>query len=394
MISTISESDKNLLKIPLSEPCISGNEWKYIKDCLDTGWVSSVGSYVTRFEEMIANYVGAKYAVATANGTSALHISLIACGVQPNDEVIVLTLTFIAPVNVIRYCGAYPVFIDCDIDTLCINVQKISDFISNECEQHRDGYAYNKKTNRKIKAIIPVHIFGHPVDMDDFIKICIACNIDMIEDATESLGSEYKGQKTGSFGKTGCFSFNGNKIITTGGGGMIVTNDDGIAKRARHLTTQAKSDSFEYDHDEIGYNYRLTNIQASIGVAQMEKVEEFIEIKRENAALYKELLAGLKEVEFLWEKTWAKSNFWFYTVKVPQKDKKGLMDFLLSKGIQVRPIWKLINTLSMYKDYQTSTTDNAMKAYETCINLPCSVSLKEKEIEFVVENIKSYFGRR
>lgn len=277
--------------IPLSVPEISGNEWKYVKDCLDTGWVSSVGNYVTRFEEMVAHYVGTKYAVATVNGTSALHVSLIACEIQPNDEVIVPTLTFIAPANVIRYCNAYPVFMDCDADTLCINIQKVTDFITKEYEQRDDGYTYNKKTNRRIKAIIPVHIFGHPSDMDGLLEVCRGKNIDIIEDATESLGSEYKGQKTGSFGKIGCFSFNGNKIITTGGGGMIVTNDESIAKRIRHLTTQAKSDPFEYDHDEIGFNYRLTNVQAAMGVAQMERLDEFIAFKRKNYVIYKEMFS-------------------------------------------------------------------------------------------------------
>ena len=377
--------------IPLSVPEISGNEWKYVKDCLDTGWVSSAGSYVTRFEEIVAHYVGSKYAIATANGTAALHVSLIVCGVQPNDEVIVPTLTFIAPVNVIRYCGAYPVFMDCDIDTLCINVQKISDFISNECEQHRDGYTYNKKTNRKIKAVIPVHIFGHPVDMDSLLEICAKYNIDIIEDATESLGSEYKGKKTGSLGKTGCFSFNGNKIITTGGGGMIVTDDESIAKRARHLTTQAKSDPFEYDHDEIGYNYRLTNIQAAMGVAQMERLDEFMSIKRKNYGVYKELFSNIEEVKILDEKPWVRSNFWFYTIKVNNSHKRPLMEFLLAKNIQVRPIWKLMHTLSMYRDAQSYAIDNAVKAYETCINLPCSAGIKQIELEYVADNIINYF---
>lgn len=384
-------SDKHSFQIPLSEPVISGNEWKYIKDCLGTGWVSSVGSYVHRFEEMVTNFVGSKYAVATINGTAALHISLIVCGIQPNDEVIVPTLTFIAPVNTIKYCGAEPVFMDCDPETLCVDTNKFVEFIENNTIKKGDGYTYNKNTGRRIKAIIPVHIFGHPVDMDNFIRICIASNIDIIEDATESLGSEYKGQKTGSFGKTGCFSFNGNKIITTGGGGMIVTADENLAKRARHLTTQAKSDSFAYDHDEIGYNYRLTNIQAAMGVAQMEKVEEFIEIKRKNAALYRELLTGIDGIGFLWEKTWAKSNFWFYTIKVAKQYKKSLMEFLLAKHIQVRPIWKLIHTLPMYKGSQTYAIENAVEAYETCINLPCSVSIKQNEIEHVTDCIRNYF---
>lgn len=384
-------SDKN--QIPLSIPYINGNEWKYIKECLDTGWVSSVGSYVDKFEKMVADYAGTKHAISTVNGTSALHISLIASGIQPNDEVIVPTLTFIAPVNAVRYCNAYPVFMDCVNDTLCMDTQKVAEFIKNECEQHNDGYTYNKKTNRRIKAIIPVHVFGHPVDMDMLLDACQKKNIDIIEDATESIGSEYKGMQTGSIGKTGCFSFNGNKIITTGGGGMVVTNDKDLAYRMRHISTQAKKDPFEYDHDEIGYNYRLTNIQAAMGVAQMEKLEEFISIKRKNATLYKDLLLDNDRVEVLWEKMCVKSNFWFYTIRVPRKHKKPLMDFLLSKGIQVRPIWKLIHTLPMYKDCQTYKIENAFNFYDSCINLPCSVGLKQEEIEYVAENIIRYYSK-
>lgn len=376
--------------IYLSEPEISGSEWNYVKDCLDTGWVSSVGNYVTRFEETVANYIRTKYAIATVNGTSALHASLLVCGVQNNDEVIVPTLTFIAPVNVIKYCGAHPVFMDCNSDTLCIDVQKVSDFVTNECEQRNDGYTYNTVSNRRITAIIPVHIFGHPVDMDDLLEICTKYNIDIIEDATESLGSEYKGKKTGSFGKIGCFSFNGNKIITTGSGGMIVTDDKNLANRVRHLTTQAKSDPFVYDHDEIGYNYRLTNIQAAMGVAQMERLEEFLGIKRRNANLYKELLSDVNGVDFLWEKNWAKNNFWFYTIKVDKKYKKALMEFLLVKNIQIRPIWKLMHTLPMYKGSQAYKINNAIEAYETCINLPCSVNLKQEDIKRVVKIIKDF----
>lgn len=378
--------------IPLSEPEISGNEWKYIKDCLDTGWVSSVGSYVTRFEEMVADYVGTKYAIATVNGTSALHISLVVCGVQPDDEVVVPTLTFIAPVNVIRYCGAHPIFMDCDADTLCMDVQKLNGFIDNECELHKDGYTYNKQTGRRVKAIVPVHIFGHPVDMDTLLVICKRNNIDVIEDATESLGSRYKGKKMGSFGEIGCFSFNGNKIITTGGGGMVVTDYKDLASKIRHLTTQAKKNPFEYDHDEIGYNYRLTNIQAAMGVAQMERLEEFIEIKKKKATMYKELLSDNEAIKFFWEKLWAKSNFWLYTIKVQRRHKKPMIDFLLDKNIQVRPIWKLIHTLPMYKDYLAYNIVNAIDSYESCINLPSSVNLKEEEIMYIVEKIKEYFN--
>lgn len=381
-------------KIPLSEPEISGNEWKYIKECLDTRWVSSIGNYVTRFEEMVASYLEIKHAVAVVNGTSALHVSLIASGVKPDDEVIVPALTFIAPANVVRYCGAHPVFMDCERDTLCMDVQKVADFINNECESHEDGYTYNKKSRKKVKAVIPVHIFGHPADMDSLLEVCNKNNIDIIEDATESLGSKYKGNSTGSLGKIGCFSFNGNKIITTGGGGMVVTDNENIAKRIRHLTTQAKCDLFEYDHDEIGYNYRLTNIHAAMGVAQMERLDEFKKIKRENAVLYRELLSDIDAVEFFWEKEWAESNFWFYTIKVHGQHKKALLEHLLSKNIQVRPIWKLINTLPMYRSYQAYKIEMAPEAYSSCINLPCSVNLRREEIEYVTEHIRGYLKKQ
>lgn len=380
-------------QIPLSVPVIRGNEWKYIKECLDTGWVSYAGSYVEKFENIVKEYAGSKYAIATVNGTAALHISLIAGGLCNKDEVIVPSFTFIAPVNTVKYCGAEPVFMDCDPQTLCISIDKIINFLKNNTIQKKDGFAYNKKTKRKIKAIIPVHVFGHPADMAALLRISKGLNIDIIEDATESLGSEYRGSKTGTFGKAGCLSFNGNKIITTGGGGMVLTNDKELAQRIRHLTTQAKTGSIEYDHDEIGYNYRLTNIQAAMGVAQMEKLDEYIGIKRKNALFYKELFSEISELEFLWEKPWAKSNFWYYTVKVPKRHKSRLMNYLLSRGINVRPVWKLINTLDMYKNCQALYIESAVESYNTCFNLPCSVNLKEAEMNFVASHVKRYFKK-
>ena len=384
-------SSESKALIPLSEPVISGNEWRYIKDCLDTGWVSTAGAYVTRFEDEIANYIGAKYAVATVNGTSALHVSLIACDVQPDDEVVVPALTFISPVNVVRYCNAYPIFMDCDESTLCIDVQKVVDFIRNKCEQRSDGYAYNKDSNRRVKAVIPVHVFGHPTDMDMLLGVYEENNIDIIEDATESLGSEYKGKKTGSFGKTGCFSFNGNKIITAGGGGMVVTDDEVLANKIRHLTTQAKKDPFEYDHDEIGFNYRLNNIQAAMGVAQMEKIKEYVQIKRGNAELYKELLVDIVQLEVLKEAEWAKSNYWLNIIRVPKEHKNPLIEYLLSKDIQVRPIWKSVYSMPMYSEFQSYKIDRADDAYESCISLPSSVNLKQSEIEYITNEIGNYF---
>jgi perosamine synthetase len=380
--------------IQLSTPVISGNEWKYIKDCLDTEWVSSVGSYVSQFEDVVTDYVGCEYGVAVVNGTAALHLSLIACEVRSGDEVIVPSLTFVATANVVKYCEAEPVFIDCDKDTLCLDVEKLRLFLEMECEQKVDGYTYNRASNRRVKAIIPVHVFGHPVAMDVLLELCQLYNIDVIEDATESLGSEYKGEKTGSFGKLSCLSFNGNKIITTGGGGMVVTNDEELARRVKHLSTQAKIDPIEYDHNEIGYNYRLTNIQAAMGVAQMESLDKFIAIKRENALRYQNLFSDSKYLEFIWEKPWAMSNFWFYTIRVSKDHKKPLIDYLISSNIQVRPIWKPIHTLPMYEDCRAYEIESAINIYDTAFNLPCSVSLKEVEIDFIVKNIEYYFSSK
>ncbi len=383
------KSNKKL--IPLSVPVVAGNEWQYVKECLDTGWVSSVGSYVDRLEKMVAEYCGVKHAVATVNGTAALHLSLLACGVEPGDEVIVPTLTFIAPVNVVTYCGASPVFMDCRPETLCLDIDKLATFLKQECYLDQTGQLLNKTTKKKIKAIIPVHIFGHPVELAPLMALAKKYNLMVIEDASESIGSTYQGKQTGSFGCIGCFSFNGNKIITTGGGGMVVTNDPQLAAKIKHLSTQAKKDSFEYDHDQVGYNYRLTNVLAAIGVAQMEQLPKYLSCKADNAAKYKEQLANLDQVSFLWPQSWAKINFWFYTLQVPAKDKKPLMQTLLANNIQVRPIWKLMHTLPMYKNAQTYSMEAAPIAYETCINLPCSVNLAATDIDFVTSLIKRYF---
>ncbi len=379
-------------RIPLSVPVIKGNEWKYVKDCLDTGWVSYAGAYVDKFEKKVASYLGTKYAVATVNGTAALHISLLVNGVGAGDEVIVPALTFVAPANAVRYCGAEPVFMDCDSSTLCIDAEKIAEFIGKFAVRKKDGHVYNKKTGRRIKAVIPVHVFGHPADMDRLRSACSRNGIDIIEDATESLGSEYKGRKTATLGFAGCLSFNGNKIITTGGGGMVVTDNRKMADRIRHITTQAKKDPFEYYHDDIGYNYRLSNLQAAVGVAQMERLESYVRIKRANAGRYRDGLAGLRSVELLGEAQWARSNFWFYTLKVAPADRKPLMEYLLSKGIQVRPVWRLMNTLPMFRKNIAYRIENAPRIYSSCINLPCSVDLKADEIRYVVSRIKRYFA--
>lgn len=376
--------------IPLSVPVIKGNEWKYIKECLDTGWVSSVGGFVNRFEDMVAVYAGCRYAVATTNGTAALHVSLVACGITSGDEVIVPSLTFIATANVVRYCNAEPVFMDCDKDTLCIDTAKLREFLKNNTYTENNT-TYNRETRRPIRAIVPVHLFGHPSDMDSLLELSRAYNIIIIEDATESLGSQYRGQQTGSFGRIGCFSFNGNKLITTGGGGMVVTDDEALAKKIRHLTTQARSDAVEYDHDAVGYNYRLTNIQAAMGVAQMEQIDEFIAVKTKTAQLYRDRLSGIKGIELLWEQGPVKSNFWYITLRMPSEHRKNLMGHLMSKGIQVRPVWMPLHGLPVYKSCGAYKISNAVEAHNSCINLPCSVNISGEDVRYVSDHIAGYF---
>ncbi len=384
----MSESQFPHGRIPLSVPEISGNEWTYVKECLDSGWVSSVGSYVTRFEDCLKSYVGTDFAIATVNGTAAIHLSLLALGVGPEDEVIVPSLTFIAPVNCIRYCGASPVFMDCDPETLCLDVNKVKEFLRSECRRGRSGEAINIATGKRIKAALPVHVFGHPADMTPLLELAKEFHFEVIEDATESLGSEYRGAKTGSLARIGCFSFNGNKIITTGGGGMVVTSDEAAAYKIRHLSTQARTHPLEYDHDMIGYNYRLTNIQAAVGLAQMERLDEFIAIKRNNAGTYRHLLEGINSVEMMWEQPWARSNFWFYTIRIKGGQRQSLCSRLQAKGVETRPLWKPIHSLPMYQSCVSYRTEHVDGVYRDCLNLPCSVHLRREQIDYITGCIK------
>ena len=269
--------------IPLCVPELRGKEWVYIKECLDTNWVSSAGTFVDRFEDAVAQYIGVKHAVATASGTAALHVALLVAGVQPDDEVVVSTLTFIAPANTVRYVGAWPVFVDAEPLYWQMDSEKLAHFLEKGC-RWKDGALFNKVTGRRVKAILPVHILGHPCDMQPIMEAARKYGLAVIEDATESLGSKYQSTMAGHLGDIACFSFNGNKVITTGGGGMIVTDNAEWAKEARYLTTQAKDDPIEYIHEIFGYNYRLTNIQAAMGCAQMESLDEYISAKRRIAA--------------------------------------------------------------------------------------------------------------
>jgi len=372
--------------IPLSAPSLKGNEWKYVKECLETEWVSSAGTYVDTFEKNVADYLEARYAVACVNGTSALHISLLLAEVQPQDEVIVPTVTFIAPVNAVKYIGAEPLFMDCD-DHCTLDIDKTKEFLETQCV-FRKGVTINKKTNRRIAAVIPVHIFGIPVNMDPLLELADRYNIKIIEDATESLGSLYKGKKTGTFGLLGCLSFNGNKIITTGGGGMIITDHEALAKRARYLTTQAKEDGMEYIHNEIGLNYRMVNVLAAIGVAQLEEIDNYVALKRKNFNLYKKALSDTP-LTLLDEPAYAHSNKWFYAVLCRDSKEKNLMlEHLKRKGVQARPLWFLNHLQKPYAHCQAYAIEKAPHMYDTLVNIPCSVSLTENEIMEVVKAMK------
>ncbi|WP_348260858.1 LegC family aminotransferase [Telmatobacter sp. DSM 110680] len=383
--------------VPLIVPEIRGNEWKYIKECLDTNWVSSVGTYVDRFEQMIAERVGTKYAVATVNGTSALHIALIMAGVQADDEVLVSSLTFIAPVNVIRYVGAWPIFIDAELAYLQIDPVRVAEFLESSCKW--DGECLrNIKTGRRVKAILPVHILGHPADLDPIIEIASKYSLPVIEDATEGLGAAYRGKSLGSLGDAACFSFNGNKIITTGGGGMLVTNNPEWAARAKYLTTQAKDDPIEYVHNAVGYNYRLTNLLAAMGCAQMEQLDAFVEAKRQIAKRYQESLGNLAGIRLPKEADWAFSTFWMYTVLVDEKESpinsRDLLRELATAGIQTRPLWQPIHRSKAHSSSHGTPCPNSDELYAKGISLPCSVGLTPSSQGRVIETLMNLMGNR
>ena len=383
--------------IPLSVPEIRGNEWEYVKECLDTGWVSSVGSYVERFERMVAAQAGTRYAVATVNGTSALHISLLVAGVRPDDEVLVSTLTFIAPVNAIRYAGAWPVFIDAEPTYWQMDSERVLNFIEHDCEWINNELR-NRHTGRRVSAIIPVHILGHPVDMEPILTVARKYDLKVIEDSTEALGSTYRGKSPGSCGDIGCFSFNGNKIITTGGGGMIVTDREDWAKKAKYLTTQAKDDPIEYIHGEIGFNYRLTNVLAAIGCAQMEQLESYVAKKRSIAARYQQGLAGIAGLTPMRDASWAESTYWMYTILVDPiefgMDARQLLRILEAKKIQTRPLWQPIHLSPAHTAERSQSLPVAENLADHALSLPCSVNLSDCDQDRVIAAIIAAAGAR
>jgi perosamine synthetase len=359
--------------IGLHEPVFKGNEKKYTERCIDSTFVSSVGEFVGGFEKSISEFTKIPYAVACVNGTAALHMALILCDVQQDDEVLTQALTFVATANAISYCKAHPVFIDSDRVRLGMSAQSLQNFLEEHAEIRHDGFCYNKKTNRRIKACVPMHVFGHPVDLDPILKICEKYHITLIEDAAESLGSDYKNQHTGFKGHVSVLSFNGNKTITTGGGGMIVMRDEALAKRAKHLTTTAKiPHAWEFYHDEVGYNYRLPNINAALGVAQMEYLPEILANKRQTAMDYKNYFKS-SDIKFVDEPSDSKSNFWLNSILLNSRaERDQFLEFTNKNGVMTRPVWALMNEMAQFKSAQTTDLTNAVYLRDHLVNIPSS----------------------
>lgn len=370
--------------IPLCEPVLDGREEEYVADCVRSTWVSSNGAYVSRFEQQIADYVGVEHAVACVSGTAALHVALLLSGVRADDEVLVPTVTFIAPVNAVRYANAWPVFFDCD-DYATIDVEGVRRFLVSECST-RNGVTVNDRTGRRVAAVVPVHVFGTPADMDPLLDLAREFHLAVVEDAAEALGSEYKDRRCGGLARVGCLSFNGNKIITTGGGGAILTDDPQIAVRARHLTTQAKLPGREYIHDEVGYNYRMNNLLAALGVAQLETLDDRVARKRRNFKAYERALSSARLIA---QPSWSASNRWFYGYLCSDAaEKRRLLEACAATGIEVRPLWQLNHLQEPYRSMQPYRISKAIDYFDRLVNLPCSVNISHDQISRVVEVIR------
>ncbi len=376
--------------IPLSVPVLEGYESRYLQECVATNWVSSAGPFVDRFEAEFAAFVGSEHAVAVSSGTAAIHLALLAAGVQPDDEVVVPSLTFIAPANAVRYVLAWPVILDVDPDSWQLSPSTVADFLDNRCETSA-GELRNLKTGRRVSAILPVHILGHPVDMDPIMRLAEKHSLSIIEDSTESLGASYGRRSAGTIGNIGCFSFNGNKLITTGGGGMVVTNDAALASRVRYLSTQAKDDPLEYIHGEVGYNYRLTNIQAALGVAQLAQIDGFIQAKHAIAERYAAAFASLEGVTLMPDAPWADRMPWLYTILVEPNafgmSGRNVIAKLRDARIQARPLWEPLHLSEAHAADERVECPVAESLYERAISLPSSSNLTQSDQELVIARV-------
>ena len=374
-ISFIKRLFPNQEFVPLHAPCFIGNEKEYLNDCIDSTFVSSVGKYVDKFEDVVAVYTGAKRAVVCVNGTNAIHLALLLVGVEQNDEVLTQPLTFIATCNAISYCGAHPVFIDVDRETMGLSPEKLEEWILDNAEMRGDAL-YNKGTGRRIKACVPMHTFGHPCKIDAIADICLRYSLELVEDAAESIGSFYKGTHTGLFGKIGVLSFNGNKTITTGGGGMLLFQDEELGSYAKHLSTQSKlPHPWEFVHDHIGYNYRMPNINAALGCAQMETLPLFLEKKRQLAEIYQGYFSK-KGISFFVEPEHCHSNYWLNAILLDnEKERDDFLEYSNSNGVMTRPIWRLMNKLPMFEKEQCGDLNNCLYFEKRVVNIPSSVRL-------------------
>ena len=362
--------------VPLAVPKFIGNEKKYLNECIDTTFVSSVGKFVDRFEEDMARYTGAKRAVVCVSGTNALHMALMLAGVERDDEVLTQALTFIATCNALSYIGAHPVFLDVDVETMGLSPDAVKEWLAKNAEI-RNGQCYNKRTGRRVKACVPMHTFGHPVRLDELVAVCEEYHIELVEDAAESIGSLYKGKHTGTFGKIGALSFNGNKTITTGGGGMLLFNDEELGAYAKHLTTQSKiPHRWEFRHDHIGYNYRMPNINAALGCAQLEHIEEYVADKRATAAAYRDYFSRMDGIEFFVEPENTRSNYWLNAVLLPNREEQqAFLQYTNDNGVMTRPIWELMNRLPMFEHCETDHLSNTQMFADRVVNIPSSVRL-------------------
>ncbi len=375
-IGFIKEVFNNQEFIPLAVPVFAGNEKKYLEECIDTTFVSSVGKFVDRFEKDMAEYAGCKKAVVCVSGTNALHMSMMLVGVERGDEVLTQALTFIATCNAISYIGAHPVFIDVDKSTMGLSPDALKDWLVKNAEI-KNGQCYNKNTGRRVKACVPMHTFGHPVRIEEIANVCEEYDIELVEDAAESIGSLYKGKHTGTFGKVGAISFNGNKTITTGGGGMMLFNDEELAAHAKHLTTQAKvPHRWEFRHDHVGYNYRMPNINAALGCAQLENLDKFIESKRQLALEYAEYFKNVDDIQFFTEPEDTFSNYWLQAVILKDKDaQQAFLQQTNDNGVMTRPIWELMNRLPMFEHCENDGLENTIWFADRVVNIPSSVRL-------------------
>lgn len=359
--------------IPLHAPVFNGNEKKYLEECIDTTFVSSVGRFVDRFEEEIAHYTGTNKAVVCVNGTNALHLALLLSGVKRDDEVITQPLTFISTANSILYCSAFPIFIDVDKANLGLNPESLSEFLETKTEQ-RSGGCFNKRTSRRIAACVPMHTFGYPCRIDEIVDICRKHRIKVVEDAAEGMGSYYKGKHIGTFGEIGVLSFNGNKILTTGGGGMMLFEDSELARHAKHLTTQAKvAHPWEFVHDEMGYNYRMPNINAALGLAQLEQLDDFLKVKRRIAETYAHFFSSI-DIKFVMEPKESKSNYWLNSVVFENRGyRDSFLKYSNENEVMARPAWELMHRLPMYTGTQCENLSNAEWIADRLVNIPSSV---------------------